>query len=212
MERFATITPTRDRPQLLKFCRQQLAMQNFEPDLKVFVDLKPENELPDITKRVKFGVDRAREEGIDMVIIVEDDDAIPYNHLETMYRGLINNDFVGYQDTIYYHIKNRTWMGSNHPKHSSLFCTGFRISALDKFCWPADHHVFLDVKLWEYARDQWKKVKLLTQNPATGIKGHGIGKTGGKAHKWTMENKDPEMQYLKSRVEPYQYEFYKQFA
>lgn len=205
MERFATITPTRDRPKLLSFCREQLSRQTIQPDLKVFIDVKPTDDQPDITKRIKQGIELVKREGIDIVYIVEDDDFYCKDYLERMQIG--DNDFIGYQDTIYYHIKNRTWQGTTHPKHSSLFCTGFRISALDKLCWPADHVVFLDIKLWEYARDQWKKVKLMSHNPATGIKGHGIGKHGGKAHKWSMENKDPDMKYLRSRVEDYQFEF-----
>ena len=78
---------------------------------------------------------------------------------------------------------------------------------MDKFPWPADHTVFFDIKLWEYAMWGNFKVKLETENPLLGIK-HGIGKCAGKAHRMELENHDPNLEWLKGFVDKEAFNFY----
>lgn len=206
--KIAAITPTRgDRKQFFDFARVQLDSQTVQPDARYYMAYTPENGAADLIQRVRKGIELARRDGMDAVFVIEDDDCYPSNYIEEMKRHFLFADFVGYDDTTYYNIRNKTWMSQSHPGRSSLFCTGFMLHAINDFVWPADHFLWLDVRLWEFARDAKKKVRLLANNPCVGIK-HGVGLCGGKAHRWDMVNKDPDMSFLKSRVEDYQFEFY----
>lgn len=205
-EKFCTITPTRDRPKMLQFCRAQLELMTIHPQSKYFINYNPTDSQPDLIRRVRSGIELAQRDGIDIVYIIEDDDCMPADYFELMDIG--DNDFIGSDSTYYYNIKNKTWRYQQHPGRSSLFCTGFRISALENFRWPADHNLFLDIALWDFARDTRKKVKLMSDNPCTGIKGHGEGMHGGKAHKQVLENKDNEdMDWLANRTDDFQFKF-----
>lgn len=164
----------------------------------------------DIVPRVREGIELAKKDGFDYVFIVEDDDfyAMDYffqwNDLEKF-----QWDFVGYTNTIYYNLRNRTWQKFEHPDRSSLFCTGFKISALDKFVWPKDNYRFLDIKLWDYCMRSGKSFNLIhTLNPNIGIK-TGMGLCGGKGHVMEMVNKDPDLGFLQAVVDDESFEFYK---
>lgn len=202
------IVPDRgDRPQFFTFCLEQLRRMKKEQHLTdcYLMNWKPSDKEFDLTKRIRFGVEAAKRDGFDTVYIIENDDMYVQNYFELMNIG--DFDFIGYSDTTYYNLRNRTWMNQSHPGRSSLYCTGFKLEAVSDFLWPADHHLWLDLRLWDHARDKGKRVKLMTGNPNIGIK-HSIGLTAGKAHRMTMANHDPGMEFLKSRVEDYQFEFY----
>jgi hypothetical protein len=204
----ATLTTTRgDRGKIFDFVEVQIDKQTRQPDKRILINTPPDNGDVDLVKRVRQGLSLAKSSGIQRVYIWEDDDSYPSSYIEEMEKYFIEADFVGYDDTTYYNIKNRTWMNQTHPKRSSLFCTAFRLEALEGFVWPADHYPWLDIRLWEFARDQRKKVKLLKGNPCTGIK-HGIGLCAGKSHSRMLEHSDRDLSFLKSRVEDYQYQFY----
>jgi hypothetical protein len=203
-----TLTVDRgDRKPFFDFCILQLKEMGLNGSDSIFVDFPPTSHEFDLVKRFRLGVERAKEKGFDYVCVVESDDMYPDSYVEIMFHNLLGNDFVGFTDTIYYNIRNRTWMTQSHPGRSSLFCTGFRVSALDDFRWPADHYLFLDIRLWEHARDTRKKVKLMSGNPCIGIK-HNVGLCGGKAHKWEMGNRDPDLSFLRSRTSDFHFEFY----
>lgn len=204
----ATLTTTRgDRGRLLDFVETQIDKQTKQPDVRILINTPPDNGEFDLTKRIRTGLRLANEKGIERVYIWEDDDAYPSNHIEEIEKHFVEADFVGYEDTTYYNIKNKTWMSQTHQKRSSLFCTAFRTEALEGFVWPADHYPWLDIRLWEFVRDQRKKAKLLRGNPCTGIK-HGIGVCAGKSHSRMLEHSDRDLSFLKSRVEDYQFDFY----
>lgn len=202
---YCTITPTRgDRPQLLAFCRHQLdRMSEGRPSF--VIDYKPRSADADLVPRIKHGVQKAKEAGCEYVFIIEDDDYYPKDYLRTK---VLDFDFFGYSRTTYYNLRNNTYATYPHQSRSSLFCTGFRVAALDGFNWPSDHSIFLDIELWDYAIRKRKKVALEDQNPCVGIK-HNIGKTGGKAHKWEMANFDKDRKRLATMIDEEAFEFYK---
>lgn len=213
MDNFCTITPSRDRPKMFAFAKEQLDRQTVQPMDKYFISYSPTGSEPDLTRRVRLGIQLAEKHGIDIVYIWEDDDFYPKNYFELMDIG--DNDFIGYSDTFYYSLKSKTWHHEYHNDRqtngprSSLFCTGFRVSALKDLVWPPDHYLWLDIKLWNYARDTRKKVKLMDGNPCLGIKGHGEGTHAGKSHLRTFEHADYDLNFLRKRTEDYQFEFYK---
>lgn len=202
----ATITPNRgnERPQFMTFCEYQLRRMDPEPARIMMLDWLPESDQVDIVPRLKVGVAAAKSHGIEYVFIVESDDFYPANYLSNFTPGY---DFYGFTETIYYNLRNRTYKSQTHPGRSSLFCTGFRVAALDGFNWPADNTRFVDIALWNYCNQKKKKAQLLTSNPCLGIK-HNVGLVGGAAHKWNMPGKDPDLKYLRSRVDDDGFEFY----
>lgn len=202
----ATITPTRDRKPLLEFCKKQIAVQNYIPGNCYYMAFDAETEKPDLTKRIREGYGLAKRDGIDWVILCEDDDAYPIDYTKRFLPHMDRYDFIGDQASLYYNIKTRRYQVFNHPRRASLFTTAFRVSALDKFRWPPDDTVFLDIKLWNYAKAF--KCKFIDTG-AVGIKGHGIGKNGGKGHTMKLRHEDPDMSFFKSKVSEWHYEFYK---
>lgn len=193
MEKFAIITPDRqDRPMLMNKLVELLA--GYE---HLRIDFPPTDDKFDLTKRVRIGVYIAKQKGFDKVYIMENDDYYPDNYFEKM---AFNGDFVGCEESIYYNIKNKTYQSFHHPRRSSLFCTGFRISALDNFDWPSDDHLWLDIMLWKYAYQNNKVVTMVSEPPALGIKGHGQGKAGGKGHTMMLKNQDKDLSFLRSKV------------
>jgi hypothetical protein len=210
---YCTITPTRgDRPELFKFCIKQLdKMAGDKPLLNAYIiNEQPKSDFVDLVSRIRQGYEMAKRDGFKYIFIIEDDDYYPENYLTNLYSIAASGDydFIGYSDTVYYNLRNKTYQIFNHKDRASLFSTGFKVSALDNFTWPNDNHVFLDIKLWEYANRSAKKIKLLENNPCLGIK-HGIGKTGGKGHQMVLQNKDEDLKYLQCMVDSEAFEFYK---
>jgi len=146
----------------------------------------------------------------EVVQLVENDDYYPSDYIQNLLPLLDSLDFIGWQNTFYYNIKTLKYSRFEHETHSSLFCTGFRLSALDDFKWPKDDDPFLDIALWKHAKQSGKNWKLLrSDNPCLGIKGHGMGKMGGKGHRIDLQRHDPQMQFLRSRVDKESFEFYR---
>lgn len=201
---FCTITPTRggERKEFFQFCVQQLTKLTGGKNNYLMNEHPKSNEV-DLVPRVQEGIELAKRDGFTHAFIFEDDDAYHTDYLKTN----LDFDFFGYSDSTYYNLKNRTYGKFIHPRRSSLFTTAFKISALDKFRWPPVNTVFLDMKIWEYANRGRFKIKLLKDNPCLGIK-HGLGKVGGNGHRLTMKNRDNDLTFLKSRVDPEAYEFY----
>lgn len=207
---FCTITPTRgDRPEFDEFCRWQLSRMRVKPDQSYFIDYKPKSTLKDLIERIQTGIKLARYDGFDRVYIIENDDWYSDNYFNG--HEYHPGNFVGFSETIYYNIFTRRWKKTEH-KHSSLFCTGFDISALDSFLWPPKNEPFLDVSLWNYARHKERTLKRLSDMPeCIGIK-HGIGLCGGKGHKMNLANSDKDTEWLKDRIDSTSFDFYKMIA
>lgn len=203
---FCTLTPSRgDRHQFLEFCKHQLSRMSVKPDKSYFIDWKPQSDDFDLVTRIKDGIHQAMQDGFNEVIIIEDDDFIRSDHFEKM--ALNGSDFVGEEKTTYYNLRNRTWQTMSHPGRSSLFITGFKISALKDFNWPRKNERFLDISLWEHAKRHKLKRKFV-ETGAIGVK-HGQGLFAGRGHVMEMKNKDLEMEWLKSNVDQDAFTFYK---
>lgn len=205
--KYCTITPNRggERNELFQFCLKQLQKMNGGHHVTnaYIMNDRPISDQCDLIPRVKYAVDLAIRDGYEYAFIVESDDYYPADY----FNFEMNADFIGFEKTVYYNIRNRSHQNITHSGRSSLFCTGFRLEALKGFNWPADHVPFLDLALWKFAKEKKKKVKLIKQPTALGIK-HGIDKCGGKAHKWDMRNKDHDLSYLKSHTDEESFLFY----
>jgi hypothetical protein len=207
MEKFAVIIPCRgDRPDLIQHCFKQLSRMTVQPDQIFHINWPPVSNHFDLVERVLDGVYKAKEAGIDLVFIVENDDSYPANYFERF--GDFSGDFFGDEMTYYYHLKTRQYKSMYHPGRSSLFTTGFRISTLGDFQWGGD--VFLDVRLWEFAKKN-KLKRVFVNTGAIGVK-HGIGKCAGKGHKMKMLASDPHLSWLKGRVDSESYLFYSEMS
>lgn len=202
---FCTITPTRnDRPELLSFCKHQLSRMNTKSDKSYFIDYEPIGNQVDIVPRIKRGIELAKSDGFDLMFIVEDDDHYSKDYFDNIPDG----DFIGSDRTTYYNLKHHTYQEWHHPRRSSLFTTGFKISALEGFEWPAENERFLDLALWDYGSREKRKNIVWRESKAIGIK-HGIGLLGGRAHMNINKYHDHDWAWLKENVDAEAYAFYK---
>lgn len=216
MDQFAIIVPDRgDRPKLREWCEHQI--NQFHSDghmFTVYVDFATVNSKHDLIARIYQGVNVSKERGVDFVFIVENDDFYPKDYLNKM-DDPEGFDFIGCEHSYYYNLRNLTWQRFDHAHRSSLFNTGFRISAMDGFPWQnlmRQNTPFLDIEIWKWARkSKRRKVKFVESTGSIGIK-HGIGLCGGKGHRMEMLNNDPEMQWLNARVDTDSFEFYRQLS
>lgn len=217
MKNFCIITPDRgDRPELMAHCLYQMERQTLKPGDHFIIDYPPRNNEPDLIPRIRAGIDQAKMKGYEIVIIIENDDYYPDNYLETMLAELNRSEqiqAVGWFETLYYHIFSQQYKLHRHPERASLFCTAFRISALEGFEWPDNKEVFLDLALWQH----FKRYAFLTLGKnyiPVGIK-HGIGKCGGNGHNSELPyytEHDTNFEKLSKLVRPESLEFYKRLV
>jgi len=203
MTEYCAIIPDRgDRPEFTEHCLYQLSKIDWITSLHI--NYSPDTQGFDLVERIKWGVQSAKLQGFKKAFIVENDDWYSPDYFQPF-----DEDFVGYQDTIYYHIKSKTWEQTFHVNHSSLFTTAFKLSALDDFRWPRPDTVFLDIELWKHAKKKGWKLK--KGNPCIGIK-HGIGLCGGMGHRQTFPYKDYEMKWLADKVDEKSLGLYKRLG
>jgi len=201
-----------DRPELLKHCKEQFLRMRPPGWISLakhwIINDSPRTDKPDLTARIQRGynsIKSYKDITQDWIFILENDDFYPANYLEEFAPYMQDYDFIGSDRTIYYNLRNRTWEETHHPNHSSLFCTAFRVSAMENFKWHQAHPVFLDLDIWKYAKRFRRK---FIDTGAIGMK-HGIGLCGGKGHIQQFTNKDPDLSWLQSRVDTESFEFYK---
>lgn len=205
--KFAAIIPDRgDRKELTDQCFRQLGRMTVKPDKVYHINYHPESEGYDLKTRLHQGYLRAKEDGIDWVLIVENDDMYNADYFEKFLPYMDKYDFIGQATTIYYHLRARVWREQNHVHRSSLFTTAFRVSAMDHFDWAKAAMVFIDLDIWKFARKKGN-CKFI-QTGAIGMK-HSQGLCAGIGHRMTTGNQDPEMIWLKERTDKMSFEFYK---
>lgn len=201
------LTPDRgDRNELLAHCKWQVSRYPTKHE-HLIVNYPAVSKNPDLTDRIKFGYEAAIDGCFDFVVIQENDDHYPEDYLLRMWSHFDRTDFIGSEFTYYYNLRNRTWERSMHPNHSSLFCTAFRVEAMKDFKWNNAHKVFLDLDIWRYARNP-KFRRTFIDTGAIGIKGHGYGLSGGKGHIQKFNNADPDLEFLKKKVDAHSFDFY----
>jgi hypothetical protein len=204
VEPFVVVVPDRgDRKVLTDHCLWQISRMTVKPDYTYLINYAPLSTNIDLVERVKNGVASAQNDGYDLCFILENDDFYGSDYFERF--GNMKEDFFGQNNSWYYNLRNRTYKNLTHAGRSSLFTTGFRISALERFRWP-DNTPFLDIKFWEHANTYNKKIKFV-ETGAIGIK-TGMGLCGGKGHRMVFENRDPDLAWLKKRVDWDSFEFY----
>jgi len=218
MEKFCAIIPDRgDRLEFLAHCIMQMKRQTLHPD-KIYIvgpaKIKPTDNF-DLIKRVWAGIIKAKRDGIDICYIIENDDYYPDNYFGKMF--IYHYDFIGIPKSIYYNIRVGKIASMEHERNSSLFCTGFRISALKGFTFPPDDYLSLDLKLWEFARERSIKLRdsFIYRHPAVmpvGIK-HGIGLCAGTGHdeNFPFYQPDPGYAWLKQNVRAESFDFYSNY-
>lgn len=208
MTKICCITPDRgDRPELFQFAIKQINRMGMGNSCYLMNE-KPKSEMIDLVPRIREGIEMAKRDGFEWAFILENDDFYPQFYMDFVSNFTENSDFIGFSNTWYFNLKNLSYELLEHPGRSSLFCTGFRIDALDRFVWPKDNTAFLDVKLWEYASLCNKRIELFDAPIAIGMK-HGLGMCGGKGHRMILKNRDPEMEWLNSQMPYEDFEFYK---
>lgn len=214
---FCCITPDRgDRPEFLEHCRMQMERQTLRPGDHFIINSKPKNNEPDLIRRIQIGIDCAKIRGYDIVLIIENDDYYPDNYIENMinaFNTVPEIEAVGVFETLYYHIVKQKYKLHKHPERSSLFCTAFKISALDGFQWPESTEVFLDLALWSHFK-RFACLTLRTDNIPIGIK-HGVGFCGGNGHNSNQryyDNQDTGFEKLSKLVRPESLQFYKELS
>ena len=204
MEKFCAIIPNRPgREKLFDFCIYQLSKMTLKPDMVYNIDWIAIDDSIDISERIIDGINRAKADGFDLCFILENDDNYSEDYFKR-YGNMSEHDFFGSQETIYYNIRNRTWSRLNHPNRSSLFTTGFRISALKNFIFPKT--AFVDIALWDHAKSYRKK--FIPNTGAIGIKNHGFGLCGGKGHTIQLSKQDAYYNWLRSNINREAFEFY----
>jgi hypothetical protein len=200
---FCTITPDRnDRPEFTEFCKHQLSRMSVKPDHSYFIDYAPVSKGVDLIERFEKGVAQAKADGFDEVFVIENDDYYPVDYFERM--QLDKYDIIGIPFSHYYHLGNRRHQLMNHPKWSSLYCTGFKMKVLNNFDYKCKH---LDVSIWQHIRANSRSRKHVYDILPVGIK-HGIGLCGGIGHTMKLKNEDKDMSWLKSNVDSEAWTFY----
>jgi hypothetical protein len=215
INKFCVIIPDRgDRKDFTKHCLYQMSVQTVKPDKIYHIKYEPTSPVPDLIIRIRCGINHAERDGYDLCYIIENDDFYPINYFQKM--QFEDYDFIGIGRTIYYSLLQKKYRFLNHKEverlnydRSSLFCTGFRISALKDFEFPDSTYKYLDLDLWRYARI---KGNYHLYNPVImpiGMK-HGIGLCGGGGHKISFhyDNNDSDLEWLKNNVTQKSYEFY----
>ena len=140
------------------------------------------------------------------VVIVEDDDYLAPEYLETMARWLDEAELAGSCPAIYYDVRGRALRRLRNAKHASLGQTGFRQSLapqLTELC--RQGRPFVDLELWRHCAAK----RHLAANEAG--KGHPLhvsmkclpGEPGiGMGHRMRSAQPDADFALLRAMIGP----------
>ncbi len=211
--RICLITPDRnDRPKFLEHCKWQMLNQTIRAGAHFIINDPAIEGVVDIVPRIRKGIDVAKKGGFQFCFIIENDDYYPDWYLEKMTRCFDRGaDLVGIQETTIYSLQLPGYRCSSHPGRSSLFCTAFRISALDNYVWPEDTLLYFDMHLWKHTCNK-QFINPFFQ--PTGIK-HGEGFCPGNFHNGISNGKpmtkftiDTNHSWLRRKVRTQSFLFY----
>jgi len=181
---FAIIIPDRsDRPELTEHCFYQINRQTVKPEKIYHINYLPLDDSVDLVSRIQKGIQLAKNDGINKVAIIENDDYYPDNYLES----IIWRELTGILATIYINIIHDRHKVILHPGRSSLFCTALEISAFEDFEFPGPETIDLDKHIW---RHKCFKILHYPKELPIGIK-HGIGKCAGWYHNNALHQMKP---------------------
>ena len=198
----AVVTPHHDpkRSMFLDRLKVYMDRQTRKPDQWIIVD-EPTNIKPDLTYRVRIGIERAIENGADVILIMEDDDWYDPQYIEIMVDGwkrMGKPPIFGIGYTIYCYIFGGRFWNSQHKGRASLMSTLITKEAALSFKYPHDTEVWLDMAMWKIAGG-----KTIEPNKAysIGIK-HGIGMCGGVGHNkgFSRYTSDPNHNELRKHI------------
>jgi hypothetical protein len=203
------IIPHRNnRPFFLMNCFRMIDAQTVKADIVELINESPLDEKVDITWRYKTGYDRLRNQGLDAIFLMEDDDWYAPTYLETMLHEWIkagSPDIFGPNFTIYYHLMLKKYFKFDHDDRSSAMSTLIKPDM--DFPWCPDSEPYTDMHLWKVIQNK----KLFKPDPfiCIGIK-HGIGLSGGQHHNTRIHRYKYELD-LKSFMDPESFRFYDEY-
>jgi len=207
-----------DRPKMTANILAQLDEQTFRHLGEIVVShvhAPPENSGYDITKRYKWGYDQLRNQGIEMIACMENDDWYSPDYLLYMYeqyQAARKPDLFGIDYTYYYHLPMGFYFKYLHPGRASMMCTCLKPDI--ELNWPADNWRFVDMWLWSHNEKWPMNMKLISPDKvlAIGMKGHGEGVAGGTGHTNKMHRYViPDNGFLKDNLSEDQFNFYQYF-
>jgi hypothetical protein len=178
-----------------------MGRQTRKPDQWIIVD-EPTAFKPDLTFRVRKGINQAFENGADVVLIMEDDDWYDPMYIEFMVKSWKLNGqppIFGIGYTLYVHVFAKKYWFSPHKGRASLMSTLVTRKGMERFEYPNDNYVWLDIDLWKGIRGG------RTIEPpkyySVGIK-HGKGQCGGVGHNKNFSHyrNDPNLNELKKHI------------
>jgi len=210
MANIGIIIPDRnDRPVFTANCYRQLkAVLPFVS--LAHVNGPPQANVIDITRRYKFGYNILRNQGIDLIFCIENDEwycADYFNVIIEAWKANGRPDLFGIDYTYYYHIKLKRYFKYEHTGRSSMMCTVIKPD-LD-IAWPKDNYPFTDMHLWRFMQN--KKTFRPDEPIAISMKGHGVGMTGGTGHTDRLGryvHQDEGFGFLRGHLDNESFEFF----
>lgn len=210
--KIGVIVPDRgDRQRFMENCNRLLFNQTVQPDEIYRVNEAPRSGEKDITYRYRKGYEYFRGKGFDVLFLIENDDWYSTIYIEQQlaaWNDAGRPDLFGMRETEYYNIRHRAHFTFHHEQRSSAMSTLIKPDL--NFTWCADNYEYTDVHLFSVL-----PYKLWLPDPliSIGIK-HDQGLCGGECHdddKQMYRNRDPEMKWLRERVDPVSFKFYSTF-
>lgn len=193
------------KPQLLR----GIEKQSLKIDEIIIIDYPPISDKNDLFDRFTIGICEAIDLGVDWLYVFEDDDYYSESHTKLL-SNYSKFGICGLNQTIYYHLKFKGHRLQKHGNRASLFATAFNPRSIFPFFKDKKEAKYLDVELWDWAHNINLSSNLIPNRfTCIGMK-HGIGLCGGKGHtSMSYAKDDAEQSYLKNRVDPTAFEFYK---
>lgn len=218
MTKVVCVTPTRgDRPEFLEHCRYLMGEQSHE-HLHAVVSGDPGPGKYDLGEKLRMGMERARDAGFELALVIEDDDWYgpgyveeSVDHWEKAGRPLA----IGITAAKTYHIGRDEYMAWGFPQISTLANMGFNLARMDELFWSdqalEDGRLTCPRAAWSldayFGLMHQVHCRLFTYQ-YVGIK-HGMAGCMLQHRKTVAESvRDPNHSILQALVDPVSYKFY----